>query len=178
MKYRMLFILIVLLVSILSLNQLLTASGDKDKTPTPCCNQKCDQKCDKEVTLTGMFVCPHYLMMKDGQAMPDMAKVKECIVKCTEAGQPLLFVDDKGTVYMSLFCPDCKVTKKDAASMGMEKVSAKGNVLEKGGLKAFMICSVEKAGTAPTVKATAVPTVKATVVPTVKATAVPTVKTK
>ncbi len=82
-------------------------------------------------------------MIKDGEAV-DTAKVKECTVKCAAAGQPLLFVDDKGVIYMAMFCCKCNVPEKDAAAMAMDKITVKGCVCEKGGFKAIKICTVEK----------------------------------
>ena len=122
-----------------------TQCTDKEKC-TQCADKEksCSgQGCKNEITLTGMFVCPCYLMMKDGETT-DTAKAKECTVKCAEAGQPLLFVDDKGTVYLAMFCCKCNVPEKDAAAMAMDKITVKGCVCEKGGFKALKICGVEK----------------------------------
>jgi hypothetical protein len=131
-----------------------TQCTDKEKCTQCTDKEKCaqcidkeksgsGQECKNEITLTGMFVCPCYLMMKDGETV-DTAKAQECSVKCAEAGQPLLFVDDKGTIYMAMFCCKCNVPKKDAAAMAMDKITVKGCVCEKGGFKALGICSVEK----------------------------------
>ncbi len=171
---KIVILIAVILISMLAINQFLLANcgqcTDKEK---PCSDQECKDKCteckdkdcicpeckdkcteckDKdctceqckdEATFTGMFVCPCYVMIKEGETV-DTAKMKECTVKCAKAGQHLLFVDDKGTIYMAMFCCQCNVPEKDAASMAMDKITVKGCVCEKGGFKAIKICNVEK----------------------------------
>lgn len=148
-----------MLISFLAINQFLMANCETcekdtncpskdtncpDKTCGTCKCEGSETPCKDEITMTGMFVCPHFLMAKEEDKMPDTQVLKECIVKCTEAGEPLLFVDDKGNIYLSLFCCKCNLSKKEIAGMGMEKVSIKGCIIEKGGLKAVEICLVSE----------------------------------
>jgi hypothetical protein len=202
MKYGKFFIMfaLVMIMFLLAISQILLADNK------PCCdpNMKMDPNCaacKDMITLKGMFVCPHYLMMKEGNKMPcmsmdpnmkmdpdmmqdpnmkmdpdmsmdpnmkmdpdmmqdpnmkmdpnmkhkpNMKMIKECIVKDTKAGEPLLFVDEKGNVYVTLICMMCKnntITRNKLSEMGMEPVTIKAMKLEKGGLNALVICAVEK----------------------------------
>ncbi len=129
---RSFYVISAILIGLLCFSScILAADADYKHGKGETCN------CD-EVNIKGMFVCPHYLVVKD---MTVEEEQKCCL---NDKNESLLFVDEEGNIYLSIFCEKCNVTKEQAAVMAMKKIMIKGKVFGKGGMKGIHIDSVEK----------------------------------
>ena len=93
---------------------------------------------DTPVTMTGMVVDLHCYVSR-GAHGPEHAG---CSNACISRGVPAGFLADDGTLYLLLDARPFSVNEKVAGKAG-QKVTVKGKVVEKSGMKALQLESVE-----------------------------------
>lgn len=116
---------IALLASLLLLTFALTAS-----------DKKAD---DKSVTLTGEVVDMHCYVTRDAKGAEHAGCSNACISRDVPAG----FLTDDGTVYLLVNEKPVSVKEKVTGKAG-KKVKAHGTIVERNGVKALQLVSIEE----------------------------------
>ena len=94
----------------------------------------------KEVTLTGTMSCTSCNLPAASSS------TKECCKACITAGDPVMFTDAKGNLYI-LLNNDKEKPLMNAERMEMvrEKVIVTGKMVKRGGIQAIYVKTIEKA---------------------------------
>ncbi len=93
----------------------------------------------KEVILTGSMTCTS-CVLPSGQKC-----TKECCTNCLKSGDPVLFTDVEGHLYILLSSEKGQpVLSAERMNLISEKIRIKGTVVKKDGLKAIYVNHMEK----------------------------------
>lgn len=123
--------LLSMLISVVVLGMTLTVLSAKAKSGSTR---------GQEVTLTGKLTCTFCTLSHPGQACP-----KGCCADCIKAGDPPLFTDAKGNMY--LLTTNEKQTPlmtKERLAMAGGKVTVKGLLVKGKGIQAIFVDSMKK----------------------------------
>lgn len=98
-----------------------------------------DKKADKSVTLSGEVVDMHCYITRDAKG-PDHTG---CSNACLSRDVPAGFLADDGTLYLLVNEKPVSVKEKVAGKAG-KKVKAHGTIVERNGVKALQLASIEE----------------------------------
>ena len=94
----------------------------------------------QDVTMTGMISCTFCNLPGGGKC------TKDCCQSCVKAGDPVLFTDAKGSLYILLSGEQMKpLMTPERMDLLQSKVTVTGILVKRGGLQGIYVKKMEKA---------------------------------